>query len=195
MKLIISLFVSIVLLSCNGNADNKETTDTTLINQSANRGSGDAPADTANTTIGNDTDMEFALKVSMGNTAEIEAGQLAANKAAAATVKEFGNMMVKDHGEAQAKLKNIASSLSFKTPDSADADHKKMKTTLEGLSGKTFDKAYIDGQVEDHIATVALFEKEISIGSNAQLKAFASSTLIHIKMHLEKAQQLQSTFK
>ena len=190
MKKITLLFAVITtVVACNNNADKKDTADSPAVHDMDHTGT-----NASNDTTGrgnmevNDTDREFALKAGMGNTAEVEAGAMAAEKSTNKDIKDFGSMMVKDHGDAQAKLKGIASSLSLNAPDSVDQEHKDMKTKLSGLSGKAFDTEYIAAQVKDHSATIALFEKEISNGINAQLKEFASATLPHIKMHLEKAE-------
>lgn len=191
MKQLLFLFATVgLMIACNSNSDKKDTNDTTTTTHHAD--DINPAGDTVNGTAVNDIDQEFALKAGMGNTAEVEAGQLAENKGDNKEVRDFGAMMVKDHGEAQGKLKAIAGSLSVSAPDSVDQEHKDLKTKLSDLSGKAFDKAYIDAQLKDHRATIALFEKEINGGSNTQLKEFATSTLPHIKMHLEKAEKLQA---
>ncbi|HEV7783288.1 MAG TPA: DUF4142 domain-containing protein [Chitinophagaceae bacterium] len=184
-----------IFIACNNSSEKNETGDTSVVDN-IHHPDGTVPVtDSPGNTTVNDTDREFALKAGMGNTGEIEAGQLAVQRANGNDVKEFGNMMIKDHGDAQSRLKGIAASLSLNAPDSVDQEHKDLKTKLSGLSGKAFDKEYITAQVKDHRATVTLFEKQISSGTNSQLKEFATSTLPHIKMHLEKAEALQAANK
>jgi putative membrane protein len=59
-------------------------------------------------------------------------------------------------------------------------------------TGAAFDKAYIDDQVKAHQDAIALFEKEASGGSDAELKAFAAKQLPGLRGHLKQAQDLQS---
>jgi putative membrane protein len=189
--LVATIVTAIFSGSCNNKSESKETADTTTIDNTR-VDNGNPPADNATNTTVSDMDREFVLKVAMGNTAEVDAGNLASDKGSDDGVKGFGETMVKDHGDAQSKLKGIASSLGLNAPDSIDAEHKAMKTKLQGLSGKAFDREYIAGQVKDHQATISLFEKQVSGGTNSQIKDFASTTLPHLRMHLQNAESLQS---
>ena len=56
---------------------------------------------------------------------------------------------------------------------------------LEVLSGGTFDKSYIKGQIKAHEDTVDLFQKEIASGKDADAKAFAKESLPTIRSHLK----------
>jgi len=53
----------------------------------------------------------------------------------------------------------------------------KMKGTLEGLSGKTFDSAYLQHQRQAHVETAALFRKEIANGQDPAVVGFAKMVL------------------
>jgi putative membrane protein len=202
-KLFIAFSVCAVAVACNnqsdstgsGNADSMQGSgqDTAMQN---NRSSGSDTMSTSQSgsqgnTEMNDTDREFVMKAGMGNTAEVEAGTMAQQKGSSAGVKDFGSQMVRDHGDAQSKLKAAVGS-GASVPDSVDKEHKAMATKLNGLDGTKFDQEYIKGQIKDHKETIALFEKEVSNGSNSALKAFAQNTLPHLKMHLEKVQGLSS---
>lgn len=59
-------------------------------------------------------------------------------------------------------------------------------------TGAAFDKGFIDAQVNDHQEHIAMFEKQSSGGSDAQLKAFAAKQLPILRAHLKQAQDLQS---
>src|SRR5437763_16690025 len=63
-----------------------------------------------NKNTNNSMDQTFVTQVAIGNNAEIQAGQLAATKGNSASVRSFGQMMVSEHGQAQADLKNTGSS-------------------------------------------------------------------------------------
>ena len=60
------------------------------------------------------------------------------------------------------------------------------------LSGKEFDKGFIEAAVSDHQKAIELFENEASRGTDAQLKAFATKTLPTLRAHLKQAQDLQA---
>ena len=78
----------------------------------------------------------------MGGMAEVELGKLASEKGTDPKVKDFGKMMITDHGKANAELKSIAHSKNIELPSQLDAGHKALKDKLSKLSGKEFDSSY-----------------------------------------------------
>jgi putative membrane protein len=126
--------------------------------------------------------------------AEVELGELAADKAQNAEVKKFAQMMIADHTKANAELKTLAAKNNVTLPTELSAKHQSMKQKLQGLSGAEFDKAYVDGQVEDHEDTLELMENNTD-NSNADIKAFATKTQPIIKAHLDMIKNIQSKMK
>jgi putative membrane protein len=132
-----------------------------------------------------DPDASFYKKAAEGGIAEVEAGQLAQDKGSSQSVKDFGAMMVKDHTAANDKLKALAVSKGITLPTSSSVGQMASKAKLEVLSGDTFDKSYISGQITAHRQTIALFKQEINNGQDADAKAFASETLPTLRSHLK----------
>lgn len=94
-------------------------------------------------------------------------------------------MMVKDHSAANEKLQSIAAAKGITLPTSASVGQMASKAKLDVLSGSTFDKSYIKGQVRAHEQTVGLFRKEITSGQDPDAKAFAKDTLPTVRSHLK----------
>ncbi|HEX3949282.1 MAG TPA: DUF4142 domain-containing protein [Steroidobacteraceae bacterium] len=130
-------------------------------------------------------DASFYKNAAEGGISEVEAGQLAQDKGNSQKVKDFGAMMVKDHTAANDKLKTLASSKDITLPTSPSAGQMAAKAKLHVLSGDTFDKSYVKGQINAHRQTIALFRKEISAGQDADAKAFATATLPTLREHLK----------
>jgi putative membrane protein len=64
---------------------------------------------------------------------------------------------------------------------------------LQQASGADFDRMYIQmSGVDAHQKMEALFQSEVSGGTDADLKAFASKTLPVVQMHLKMAQDMAS---
>jgi putative membrane protein len=141
---------------------------------------------------GNSSDTSFYEKLAQGGMAEVDLGKLAGQKSTDPKVKSFAEMMVKDHSSANQKLESLASSKHVALPKTLDASHEATKTKLEALSGHSFDKSYVEGQLKDHEKTVRLLETEISSGQDADAKAFAESVLPTVKQHLQAARELAS---
>lgn len=140
-------------------------------------------------------DIYFLQKASYSNLAEITAGGIAAIRGSYDSVTMFGTMMVQDHSKAQKSLESLASSLNVTVPQTPDSAHRAKAAMLSNLSGHQFDTAYINAQVIDHEATIAVFQQELSGGENTQVKNFATQNLPVIQMHLQEALSIQSKLK
>lgn len=134
-------------------------------------------------------DAGFVDDASAAGVGEIQAGQLAQQKGVAKDVKEFADMMVKDHTAANDKLKAIAQSKKIEVSADPTAMDK-IKTMILDLRSKSFDQAYANNQVKAHEAAIMLFQKEAREGKDADLKAFASATLPKLEEHLTHAKAL-----
>ena len=140
-------------------------------------------------------DTAFAAKADVGGMAEVALGKMAAAKGTDKQVKDFGNMMVMDHGKANAELMGIAKSKKIVLPAGLDAEHQAKSDSLSKLSGKDFDKGYVDAMVDGHKKTLALMQSEASNGKDAELKAFAAKTAPVVQMHLDHILKIQGSLK
>ncbi|HEY1258834.1 MAG TPA: DUF4142 domain-containing protein [Stellaceae bacterium] len=138
----------------------------------------------------NQADRLFIRELTIGGAAEVQNGQLAAQRGGADLVKEFGRDMVADHSKANDQLAKIARADNVAPPNQLDTEHRAARVMLEGASGSGFDLAYLRGQVTDHQKTAQLLEWEIGSGENAQLKALAANLLPVVFRHLERARGL-----
>ncbi len=137
-----------------------------------------------------DPDATFYKKAAESGIFEVDAGNQAQQKANKQAVKDFGAMMVKDHTAANDQLKTLAASKNISLPTSASVGQIAEKGKLDVLSGDTYDKSYITGQLKAHREAVALFKNEIASGQDADAKAFAQATLPALKHHLKAAQAI-----
>jgi putative membrane protein len=151
-----------------------------------------APLAAAPLAFGADTDPDasFYKKATEGGIFEVEAGNQAQQKANSQKVKDFAAMMVKDHTATNDKLSGIASSKSITLPTSASVGQMAMKTKLDVLTGDTYDKSYIRGQIKAHERTIALFKNESAAGQDPDAKAFAAATLPTLRHHLKAARAI-----
>ncbi|MDH1548463.1 MULTISPECIES: DUF4142 domain-containing protein [Pseudomonas] len=123
--------------------------------------------------------------------AEVVTGNLAQEKSQNAEIKSFAQQMVTDHTQANQKLGDIARKLDISVPDDPAMTDKVKKMILEWRD-ESFDKSYLNNQVDAHEKAVELFKKEAASSDKAELKAFASETLPKLEQHLEHAKALQA---
>jgi putative membrane protein len=137
-----------------------------------------------------DPDATFYKKAAESGIFEVDAGNQAQQKASMQPVKDFGAMMVKDHSAANDQLKTLAASKSISLPTSASMGEMAEKGKLDVLTGDTYDKSYIKGQIKAHHQAIALFKNEIASGQDADAKSFAQQTLPTLKKHLKAARDI-----
>lgn len=126
-------------------------------------------------------DERFLKEAADGGMAEVELGQLAADKASSPDVKEFAQRMVKDHSQANDQLKQIAMKKGLTLPTSPSVKNEATKNKLSSLSGDAFDQAYMSDMVKDYKKDIAAFQKESTSGQDPDVKQFASQTLPTVK--------------
>jgi putative membrane protein len=133
-------------------------------------------------------DKAFVDKAAQGGMAEVELGNLAMQKATNPDVKEFAQRMVHDHSKANQELSQIANREGISVPKKLSANEAMTKARLEKLHGEAFDKAYMQGELQDHKKDIAEFQQERQNGENASVKHFASRTLPTLQSHLKEAE-------
>jgi putative membrane protein len=140
----------------------------------------------------NNTDRLFAQLAAAGGVAEVEFAKMTLQKSKAKSVKDFADMMTKDHGAANDKLRELAEAAKIPLPVDVTPDHKEARKWLDGLEGAAYDVAYIKNQIVEHQKTVLLLEWEINSGEDAQLQRFAADTLPKVLHHLQAAQTIHA---
>ena len=134
------------------------------------------------------TDAEFYRLATESNQEEIAAGNMAAEQAQDASVKDYAEMMVTDHTAMERQLAEAAGMADAAAP----APDPSATVDLEGKTGADFDRAYVDMMVMDHQKAVAIFENAAQNASTDEAKALAQGALPKLREHLERAQELQS---
>jgi putative membrane protein len=138
----------------------------------------------------NTTDKLFAQLVAEGGMAEIDFGELAADRAKAPAVTDFARMMINDHSSANENLVGLAGNSNIPLPDQLNPEHAAMRERLENLENEAFDLEYMRGQVADHQKATQLLIWEISNGQEAELQHFAAEALPTVLEHLRLARAI-----
>jgi putative membrane protein len=139
-----------------------------------------------------DNAQEFVNKAAVGGMFEVESSKIAESAAKVPAVKEFAQLMIKDHSAANAKLEGLAGEQKLTLPKALDEKHQASLDELKGTTGAV-DQPYVKAQQEAHNEAVALFEGYAQDGDNDALKAFAAETLPTLKMHQEHVEKLASS--
>ena len=174
-------------------------------------GGGDAASDTAMAdtmaapTIGAGADtmagaaagMDDTTIVGMmsgANAGEIAAGEIAAEKARSADVRQYAANMVEEHRRMQGQVDSLVSAMNTgraPVPDSLTRHLEQVRTQLQGTAaGAEFDRAYMQGQVTDHQNTLSALRAAQPAARNAQLRTLVDAAIPAVEGHLERARTI-----
>jgi putative membrane protein len=145
-------------------------------------------------TAGANAERDFIEDQLEDGQAEINLGNLAAERASNAEVKAFAQMMVRDHQMAGDELKQAATATNVQVnpPAEPDGDHKNAQEELAKLSGPEFDRKYMSKMVDEHEEAVSEVEKKAD-SENPQVRQWATKTLPKLREHLAQAKQIKET--
>ena len=116
--------------------------------------------------------------------------QLALDKSKKAEIKDFAQMMINDHTQSSNNLKAAAKEDGVNVPTEMTSAHAAKVGALGDLSGDTFDRKYMQMQVEAHQEALALMKGYAASGDSKALKQHAEKTAPVIQTHLEHAEKL-----
>ncbi|HXB95627.1 MAG TPA: DUF4142 domain-containing protein [Puia sp.] len=194
-KLSIFLFSGVlVALSWSCNSGEPSSTEAAKDSNATKMADTTSSANTMASTVSK-ADQNFAVDAANAGMTEVQAGQMAEQQGMEKSVKDYGKMMVRDHTEAADKLKSIATTKNITLPSSVSPEMQKNLDDLRSKSGKDFDKAYLDMMVSDHKKVISAFEDEAKNGSDADIRAFADSTLHTLHHHLDEAEKCSKMMK
>src|SRR6266480_2006888 len=87
-------------------------------------------------------------------------GQLAEKNGKSDGVRSFGQMLQKDHSEANQKATAAANQMGMSPPSEPNSKQKAMYEKMSKLSGDKFDRAFAKDIVADHKKDIKEYEKE-----------------------------------
>ena len=140
-------------------------------------------------------DSEFISLTNLGNNFQIDSGRLAEQNASDPAVRAYATLMVTTHTEVENNLQKMLRQRGL-TPTPAPLLQGAYKTICQSLSsehGKQFDIAYVESQVDYQQANLALYQQELSAGSDPGIKGFATNVIPKVQDHKQRAAKLAAT--
>ena len=134
--------------------------------------------------------QKFLKEAIEGNLAEVEMGKLSQKQGASEGVRAFGQMLEKDHSDANQKATAVANSVSITAPTAPNKKQKADYDKISKLSGAKFDKEFAAHMVADHKKDIKEYEKAAK--KQDAVGNYAKETLPTLRKHLETAQSLMA---
>lgn len=134
------------------------------------------------------------------NTFDMETGTLAARKGQSPAVREFGEMLVRDHKNVRAQGRDLAKSLNVTPTPPKDfalaKAHAEAMRSLKKQRGSAFDRAFLRHEVDFHNAVVDAVTKTLLPAiQNAQVKDLVTKVAPAFVAHRDAAQNLLNAQK
>ncbi len=186
-SLIFLLALALISLGCSGN-EKAATRDNNSAQPASADNSASNPA--ASNTANSNSDQSFLQDAIKGNRAEIALGKMVTAKTKDSSVKQFAQMMVKDHTVALSQLQQLAQEKNVTVPEGLPDDAQQLQSKLQSDTGKQFDRDYMDGMVQDHQKDVQDFKDASQNAQDPDVKKIATKLTPTLERHLQKAQQI-----
>ncbi len=136
-------------------------------------------------------DQSLMMEVAKGGMMQLMVSRIAAQQASSPEVRQFAQAEVDEQTGLSAKLQEIASAKGVTLPSEPDAETQTMVTKLQGMSGASLDKMYIqESGVKGHEKLDKVMSKVESSASDASLKGIGKAAHPLVKTHLKVAQQI-----
>ncbi|GAA6621678.1 DUF4142 domain-containing protein [Scytonema sp. NUACC26] len=133
-------------------------------------------------------DWLFVMDAFQGGMAEIQLGKQALQKSTNPKIKEFAQQMIEEHTKAHEKLLQLSNNKKIALPTTIGLKYETIVADLRQLSGTRFDEPYMNEMgVNRHLDAIATFQREIALGKDSDLKAFATTGLQIARNHFQMA--------
>lgn len=143
------------------------------------------------------SDDEISKVIMTINNGEIEIGQLARREAENPEVKRFAQMMMKEHRRNAKEFAKLAedNNLELERNDVSDALQNQIEQAITNLKrrNQTFDKAYIDQQINMHKRALDMIQNRLMPNATSPaLRVHLEKTQAAITGHINEAKEIQS---
>jgi putative membrane protein len=145
------------------------------------------------------SDQQLLSRLHLANTQEISLSQIAKDKAVEPQVRNYANMMIKQHTTAESRVTTLAKQLNIELAaviarnlsEAGDlrGDVKRGKMLRE-QKGRNVDALYLRMMIEDHQQLLGFLENEQAHVDNANLRTLVTSLIPTVRSHLQQARNL-----
>lgn len=148
--------------------------------------SGATPAWAASPT----SDASFLQAAVHTESTEARIGQLAVQKSSGAGVKKLGQMLIEDHAATGQEATRLANTLQVSLTTGQADDQEATYRALSGLSGASFDNAFINAVIKSNQAAIERYEAQAQ-SDDGEVSTYAEKALPLLQRHLQMARMLK----
>ena len=130
--------------------------------------------------------VDFVFQAGFFGAGAVRMAQLAPQHASAPQIRGVAGTILRDIQVQNAALASIGNTIGVAPPAVGDSGREAAALVLKGLSGPMFDRQYLEEQISEHRAAVALFGAESERGQDPDLRTFAAQYLPTLQAHLDQ---------
>lgn len=192
----IPVVLAVTALAACGGGNDTSLADTALGNTAGGSVATDSAAamGTTSPTTGTLTDPQILALSAAAHQAEIDMSKVAQEQATNAQIKQFAEMMIRDHQRLLDEGNQLAQQANITPAAPAnDSTARMLGQMLEGLRaarGAKVDTLYAANQVRAHQNTLEMLQQAQGQATNPQLKQSIERTIPIVQQHLDRAKQL-----
>ena len=135
--------------------------------------------------------MRFLNDAIQSDIGELKLAQLVQQKAQDPSVRAYAATLSTDYAEAKAKAEALAQKVGLLPPTQPRPSLQQEYSRLAGLSGQSFDRAFVQVMIDDHRRSIASYNEASHVSRNPEVVDLARTVLPDLKKHLELAQLLK----
>jgi putative membrane protein len=134
--------------------------------------------------------------LTMANQGEIDAGQLASTKAMSPSVRDFANMMVRDHTSALSDARavfdrsKLVPNTTNQTAMALQDLSNRTKRSLDQYAGSAFDRTYMQTQVDMHQWLLTQIDSSLMPAARGDLHTLLMNQRASVAAHLDRARTI-----
>ena len=142
----------------------------------------------------NTATMAYVTAAGQSDQFEIQEGKLAQRMGQSRKVRACGKQMVEDHTKSTGMVMAAAqtSGLPQMPPPPLTSEQQQMLAQLQATSGATFDRTYVQQQMQSHQQALAVQQGDAQSGTDPNLKMTAVKIVPVVQHHIQMLQTMQS---
>lgn len=130
-----------------------------------------------------DPDKRFLQMAAVGNMLDVQAAQIAQQKAQSQDVKQLAQHIMDDHQKAQQDIQQTAQKTGVQIPQQLPHMMQNQLQEFSQLQGDEFDKRYVSAIKAAHAAAISKCSDEAKIAKNDDIKQLAQKMLPTLQAH------------
>jgi putative membrane protein len=139
----------------------------------------------------NSEDVEFLVDAMRTGLAEVQLGELAAQRSYDPRVRDFGSKLASDHAAQVAEIERMLQPLQVAVPTEPSTKAQAQHAALARLTGEQFDAAFLEAMVASHTEAIEQYGAQTHANPDRTLSEFATKSLPVLREHLAQAESLR----